>query len=53
MTQYTNIFKRYDLKESLESVRKTLVETREIDELNLNVHKFARFKRKILSFMRL
>ena len=51
--RYINTIKKYDLKESLESVRKTLVETREIDELNLNVHKFARFRRKILPFLRL
>lgn len=50
--KYINAIKRYALKESLEFVRKTLGETTKIDELDLNVHKFARFKRKILPFMR-
>ena len=49
--RYLNGIKRYGLKESLEFVRKTLEETTRVDELDLNVHKFARFKRKILPFM--
>lgn len=51
--KYISTIKRYGLIESLESVRKTVIETTKIDELDLNVHKFARFKRRILPFMRL
>ena len=51
--RYINTIKRYDLKESLELARESLGETTKIDELGLNVHKFARFKREILSLLRL
>jgi hypothetical protein len=50
--RYINTIKRYSLKESLESVRKTLIETTKIDELGLNVHKFARFKKRLLPFIK-
>ena len=49
--RYINTIRKYDLKESLQLVKETLSETTKIDELDLNVHKFARFKRKILPFM--
>ena len=49
--RHINIVKRYELKESLEIARETFAETTKIDELGLNVHKFARFKRGILPFM--
>lgn len=51
--RYLNAIKRYGLKESLEFVKKTMDETREIEELDLNVHKFARFKRRILPLLSL
>lgn len=51
--KYIDAIKRYGLREALESVRKTVIETTKIDELDLNVHKFARFKRRILPFMKL
>lgn len=51
--RYLNAIKRYGLKESLESVRKTVIETTKIDELDLNIHKFARFKRRVLPLLSL
>lgn len=51
--KYINAIKKYGLRESLEFVRKTVSETREIEELDLNVHKFARFKRRILPLLSL
>lgn len=51
--KYINTIKRYGLKGSLELVRKTVGETTNVEELALNVHKFARFKRRILPLLSL
>lgn len=47
--KYQKIVGEYQLGESLESIREILKRTREINELGLNVHQFARFKKKVLA----
>lgn len=46
--RYKRIITEYDLGEYLKSIQKLVKRTREIDELGLNVHQMARFKKKIL-----
>lgn len=46
--KYGNLVKQYGVKEYLNFTQKILRETFKIEEIGLNVHQFARFKRKIL-----
>ncbi len=45
---FLNLVNKYKLKESLKNLRDLLMKTKEIEELNLNQHSFAKKKREIL-----
>jgi len=46
--KYKRIIDEYELKEYLKFIREVIRETREIEEIGLNVHQMARFKKRIL-----
>lgn len=47
-TSYKKILIQFNLKEHSEFTKEIIAQTREIEELGLNVHKMARFKKKVL-----
>ncbi|MFZ5366461.1 MAG: hypothetical protein ACOZBZ_04220 [Patescibacteria group bacterium] len=49
--KYGSLIKQYKVEEYLSFTQKILRETFEIEEIGLNVHQFARLKRKILPLM--
>lgn len=49
--KYGSLIKQYGVKEYLSFAQKILRATFKIEEIGLNVHQFARFKRKILPLM--
>lgn len=49
--RYKKIIKGYDLEEIAEATKKIIKETTQIQELDLNTHKMANFKKKILDFI--
>lgn len=49
--KYQRIVAEYELREYLSLIHRILQETRELEELGLNVHQMARLKKKILSFL--
>ena len=46
--KYHQIVLQYQLLDHLQFVKEVLAKTAQIEELNLNVHKMARFKKKVL-----
>lgn len=46
--KYHKVTTEYKLEEYLKSVKEIIQKTREINELDLNVHQLARFKKKVL-----
>lgn len=49
--KYQNIAKEYKLGERLRLTKEIIQKTREITELDLNIHRFAQFKRKVLALI--
>lgn len=49
--KYGSYVKLYGVEEYLDFTRKVVKNTVEIEEINLNIHQFARFKRKILPLL--
>lgn len=47
--KYRKIVGDYNLREFLKLTKEIIKRTREIDELGLNIHQFARFKKKIFT----
>lgn len=45
---FLSLVKKYKLKETLKNLRELLTNTKEIEELNLNQHSFAKKKKEIL-----
>lgn len=48
LAEFTELLARFGLNHYRETLRTLLIETREIPELGMNVHQYARFKRVIL-----
>ena len=51
--RYLEIIAKYEVEDDLELVKKSVKETRQIEEIGLNVHKMAALKKKILTSARL
>lgn len=49
--KYKRLIYKYQLTEYLESTKEIIKKTPRIEELNLNVHKMGRFKKKVLSLI--